>query len=156
MVKVYNKTLNINEENIEDFIDLANEIIDIVSSDEDYEDEQVFSEIPRSCYPIPCLNNYLGSDVDIGGLELSFYLESLYEYVAMVADEYIMFSMENPYKTDYELLDSYNRFLAITEGDYAYDANPRVVEYFEYIGVGRLEDSGGLEFIDIDDSHLQD
>lgn len=155
-MKVYSKKLNITEENIEDFIDLANVIIDLASCDEDYEEEQVFVEIPLACYPIPTLNHYLGPDLDIGGLELESYLEFLYEYVVMVADDYINLSMDNPYKTDYELLDAYNRFLAITEGDCAYEANPRVVEYFSYIGVGRLEDSGGLEFIDIDDSHLHD
>lgn len=156
MVKMYNKTLNITEDNVEEFVDLANVIIDLVSCDEDYEDEQVFLEIPRACYPIPCLNHYIGSDVDIAGLELESYLEFLYEYVTVVADDYISLSVENPYKTDYELLDSYNRFVAITEGDYAYEADPRDITYFQYIGVGRLEDNGALEFIDIDDSHLRD
>lgn len=156
MVKMYNKTLNITEDNVEEFVDLANVIIDLVSCDEDYEDEQVFLEIPRACYPIPCLNHYIGSDVDISGLELESYLEFLYEYVTVVADDYINLNMENPDKRNYEVLDAYNRFLATTEGDYAYDANPRVVEYFSYIGIGRLEDTGALEYIDIDDSHLRD
>lgn len=155
-MKVYNQTLNIDERNIENFVNLANLILDLASSDEDLESEQVFPEIPLACYPIPTLNHYLGPDVDIAGLELETYLQSLYEYITIVADEYISFSVENPYKTDYELLDCYNRFLGITEGEYAADTNPRSMQYFEHVGIGRLDDTGALEFINIDDSHLHD
>lgn len=155
MVKVYNQTLNIDEKNIENFVDHANLILDLASSNEDYENEQVFPEIPAECYPIPALNHYIGSDVDIAGLELETYLRYLYEYITIVANEYISLSLENPYKTDYELLDSYNRFLGIIEGEYAADVNPRIIEYFEHVGIGRLDDTGTLEHIHIDEFHLR-
>lgn len=154
-MEIYNRTLNITEENIENFVNLANLILDLASCDEDYEEEEVFTEIPSACYPIPRLNHYIGSDVDIGGLELETYLRYVYEYVTLVANDYLDFSFENPYKTDYELLDAYNRFLAITEGEYAYDANPRIIMYFEHVGIGRLDDTGTLEHIHIDESYLQ-